>query len=155
MALGILHVGEETVIDLAEHFVTLAKLRKSSLAELRKISNIGPVAAKSIQAWFQNQENQRFVKKLLETGVSIKSYQKVKKPQKLSGLTFVLTGELESLTRDEAKTKIRFLGGDISGSVSKKTDFCVVGSGPGSKFDQAKKLGVKTIGEKEFLRIVS
>ncbi len=155
LALGILHVGEETALDLAEHFGTLARIRKSLLAELIKIPDIGPVVAESIHKWFQNHENLQFVKKLLETGVRIKSYRKAKKPQKLSGLTFVLTGELESLTRNQAKARIRSWGGEISGSVSKKTDFCVVGREPGSKFEQAKKLGVKTIGEKEFLRIIS
>lgn len=155
LALGILHVGEETAIDLAEHFGTLAKLKNSSLADLAQIQNIGPVVAKSIHKWFQNHENLQFLKKLLETGVRIKSYRKAKKPQKLSGLTIVLTGELESMTRNQAKARIRSWGGEISGSVSKKTDFCVVGREPGSKFEQAKKLGVKTIGEKEFLRIIS
>ena len=76
------------------------------------------------------------------------------KNQKLNGLTFVLTGELETLTRDEAKDKIRELGGDVSESVSKKTSYVVIGKTPGSKYEKAKKLGVKILNEKEFLKIL-
>lgn len=155
LALGILHVGEETAIDLAEHFGTLAELQNSSLADLAKIPNIGPVVAQSIWGWFQNQVNRQFVKKLLQAGVRIKPHLHARKRQKFSGRVFVLTGGLESVTRDEAKNRIRSLGGEISGSVSKKTDYVVVGKDPGSKLAQAKKLGVKTITEEEFQKLIS
>ncbi len=154
-ALGIMHVGEETAIDLAEHFGNLEALKQSSWEELRQIPNIGPVVAKSILEWFQKNGNQEFIKKLLAAGVGIRLQRQTKKAQKLSGFTFVLTGGLESMTRDEAKKQIRSLGGEISGTVSKKTDYVIVGKDPGSKLAEAKKHGVKTISETEFKKLIS
>ena len=153
-ALGILHVGEETAIGLAEHFGSLQKLVSASAKNLMHIPNIGPVAAKSINKWFKNPENRKFVEKFLEVGVRIKSHRPKIKGGKLRGLTFVLTGGLGSVTRDEAKARVRELGGDVSESVSKKTDYVVVGTGPGSKLERAKKLGAKIIDEKELLRLL-
>ena len=153
-ALGILHVGEETAIDLAEHFGSLQKLVSASAKNLMHIPNLGPVAAKSINKWFKNPENRKFVEKFLEVGVRIKSHRPKIKGGKLRGLTFVLTGGLGSVTRDEAKARVRELGGDVSESVSKKTDYVVVGTGPGSKLERAKKLGAKIIDEKELLRLL-
>jgi len=152
-ALGILHVGEETAIDLAEHFGTLEKLMESSREELTGIPDIGPVVAGSIYDWFQEKRNQDFIKKLLRAGARVKSCKLKVKSLKLEGLTFVLTGSMESMTRDEAKEKIRGLGGDISESVSGKTDYVIAGSEPGSKLEKAKKLDVRIIDEKEFLKI--
>lgn len=153
-ALGILHVGEETAIDLAREFGTLEKLTHASLEELFSISNIGDVVAHSLYAWFRNEEKKKFLKKLHDVGVRPKPAEVSRAPQKLAGRTFVLTGGLETMTRDEAKRRVRSLGGDIAGSVSKKTDFVVSGEEPGSKLDKAKKLGVKIIDEKEFLRMI-
>jgi DNA ligase (NAD+) len=151
-ALGIRHVGEETAINLARHFGQLEKLKKASLEELLKVKDIGEVVAQSIFKWFNNRTNQRLLDKLIKSGLRIKEIRPVKK--KLLGKTFVLTGELDSLSREEAKAKIRELGGDVSSSVSKKTDFVVVGHQPGSKYEKAKKLGVKIISEKEFLEMI-
>ena len=152
-ALGVLHVGEETAIDLAKNFGGLEKLASASEEDLAKMPDIGPVVARSIHQWFKNQENKNFIEKLKKAGVKIKNQKTKTEKRKLSGLTFVLTGGLESLTRDEAKAKIRELGGEISESVSKKTDYVIAGSEPGSKFEKAKKLEVKTITEKEFLKL--
>ena len=152
-ALGIRNAGEETSRDLAEHFGTLEKLKKSSLQDLEKIKDIGPVVAKSIFDWFSKKENLELLEKLKKAGVKIIEV-KTLAPQPLKGKTFVLTGGLKGLSREEAKEKIRSLGGEISESVSKKTDYVVAGKEPGSKYGIAKKLGVKTINEQEFLKML-
>jgi len=152
-ALGIRNVGEETAQDLAEYFGSFEKLKEANLEELQKVMDIGPVVAKSIYDWFQEKRNLQFLEKLERVGVEIIEGKKPKY-QPLKGKTFVLTGSLETITRDEAKEKIRLLGGEISESVSKKTDFVIVGKEPGSKYEKAKKLGVKIISEKEFLKIL-
>lgn len=153
-ALGIPNVGEETAIDLANHFGTLEKLKKAKMEDLEKIQDIGPIVAKSIYEWFSNKRNQKFLEDLEKVGVEIEYKKPSKKTAKLKGLKFVLTGELESMTRKEAKEKIRELGGEVSESVSKKTNFLVLGKNPGSKYEKAKKLGIKIIGEQEFLKLL-
>ncbi len=153
-ALGIRHVGEETAVDLANHFHSLKELKKVDINDLLKIKDIGEVVAKSICRWFKDKRNLKLLDKLDKVGVKIISQKPKAKSQKLQDKVFVLTGELESLTRDEAKEKIRQLGGDVSGSVSQNTDFVVVGKEPGSKYEQAKRLGVRIIKEKEFLKII-
>lgn len=154
-ALGILHAGEETAHDLAEHFGTLAAFMRAEEEGLDAIPNIGGIVAKSIYEWLKNKENTKFVEKLLNAGVRATPAKTKAKKGRLSGLTFVLTGGLKSLTRDEAKEKIRHLGGEVNETVSKNTDYVVAGIDPGSKYDKAKKLGVKTINEKDFLKILS
>ena len=151
-ALGIRNVGEETALDLAEHFEGLKKLQKASSEGLENIKDIGPVAAKSIYDWFRQKKNIEFLRKLRRV-IRIMNYELRIKNKKLKDLNFVLTGSLETITRDEAKERIRDLGGEISESVSEKTDFIIVGREPGSKYDKAKKLGIKTINEKEFLKM--
>lgn len=151
-ALGIRHVGEETARDLALHFGSLEKLAKASFEEINAVPNIGDVVAKSIYEYFRDRKNLKFINKLLRYGVLIQKPVKVKKV--LAGKTFVITGTLETMSREQAKEKIRSLGGKISSSVSKKTDFVVVGKAPGSKYEKAKKLRIKILGEKEFLKIV-
>ncbi|MBZ9578078.1 NAD-dependent DNA ligase LigA [Patescibacteria group bacterium] len=153
-ALGIRNVGEETALDLAEHFEGLEKLQKASSEELENIKDIGPVVAKSIYGWFRQKKNIEFLRKLEKVGIIIKKQRTKNREQKLKNLNFVLTGSLGSMTRDEAKDRIRQLGGDISESVSKETDYVIVGSEPGSKYDKAKKLGIKTIDEQEFLKMI-
>ncbi len=124
--------------------------------DLEKVKDIGPLVASNIYNWFRNKRNTAFLEKLDKAGIKI---EKLRKPmalsaQKLMGKKFVLTGTLQSLTREQAKEKIRALEGDISGSVSKKTDFVVVGENPGSKLEKAKKLGIKTLTEEEFLKML-
>ncbi|MCX6718690.1 MAG: NAD-dependent DNA ligase LigA [Candidatus Staskawiczbacteria bacterium] len=150
-ALGIRNVGEETAIDLAKHFGSIKKIKEAKLEDFDKISDIGPIVSKSIYEWFEEKDNVKFLEKLQKF---VKTQNPKPKTQKLSGSSFVLTGTLESMSRDEAKAKIRELGGDISESVSSKTSYVVVGLEPGSKADKAKKLGVKTLSEKEFLKLV-
>ncbi len=152
-ALGILHVGEETAIDLAGHFGDFDSLSRSPRDVLEKISNIGPVVAKSIREWFQNPEHKKFIQKLEKAGIKIGRQTPAKKG-KLSGKTFVLTGGLAGLTRDEAKKMIREKGGDVSASVSSQTDYLIAGGDAGSKLTKAQKLGVKIINEKEFIEFL-
>lgn len=154
-ALGIRHVGEETAIALAQRFHNLKKIQDATLEELQNIPDIGPVVAQSIYEWFQDKNNLRLLERFEKVGVRIESAYISAGRLKLKGKTFVLTGGLETMTREAAKEKIRALGGDIASSVSKNTDYVVAGSEPGSKYEQAKKLGVKIISEKEFLELLT
>lgn len=152
-ALGIRHIGEETAIDLADYFGSLDKLRKATAEDFIKIKDIGPVASQGLADWFKDKKNQQVLDDLIKQSVVIEK--KEVKKKKLQDLTFVLTGELAALTRDQAKDKIRALDGDVAESVSSKTDYVVVGRDPGSKYAKAQKLGVKIIKEKEFLKILT
>ncbi len=153
-SLGIDHVGEETGFVLAKKFKTLKNITEAGLEELQNVPDVGPIVAQSIYNWFQKPYNKNILSKFKKAGVHIIEERATKKSTKFSGKTFVLTGTLETLGRDEAKEKIRGLGGDVSGSVSKNTDYVVAGSEPGSKYDEAKKLGVTIINEGEFLNMV-
>lgn len=151
VGLSIPQVGEETAIDLSKYFRTFDKLQNAKYVELEKLSGVGPIIARSIVDFFKSKENQKVAKNLLK----VVKIQKVESfgEGKLRGKTFVLTGTI-SLSRDEAKEIIRKNGGSISGTVSKETDYVIVGENPGSKHDKANKLGVKTITEKEFMSLV-
>ena len=116
------------------------------------MKDIGPIPAKSIYDWFRNKKNMALVDKLLKH-VLIEKYHS-KKRGKLKGKRFVLTGVLDSMSRSEAEQRIITLGGEVSGSVSKNIEYVVIGKEPGSKYDKAKKLGVRIINEKEFLKII-
>jgi len=135
-------------LELQKIFNTL------SLEELSTIKDIGPVIAESMYHWFRDPKNQTLLKDLEEAEVSIEVPNYEVKKQVLEGMTFVLTGELARFTREEAKEKIRELGGDVSSSVSKNTNYVIIGENPGSKYDKAKKLGVKVLREKEFLKLL-
>ncbi len=152
-ALGIRNIGEETAMDLAEYFGSVKKIKTAKFEDFDSILNIGPIVAKSIYDWFHEKDNIKFLEKLEE---KVKTINPKPKPgsQKLKGKSFVLTGSLESMSRDEAKQKIRQLGGDISESVSLKTSYVVVGQDPGSKAKKAQTLGVKILSESEFLKII-
>ncbi|MBI3458978.1 NAD-dependent DNA ligase LigA [Candidatus Azambacteria bacterium] len=152
-ALGIFHVGEETAIDLANYFNSLKKIQRASFDEINALPDIGPVIAQSIHFWFQDEVNQKFLSRLFLAGIEIENPILHPTNYKLQTKLFVLTGELESLSRDQAKEKIRALGGEISESVSKKTNYVVVGKNPGSKYTQAQKLNIKILNEEEFLKM--
>ena len=160
-ALGIRHVGEETALDLAEHFRSLKRLERASAGELEEVGDVGGVVAKSIYEWFRDKSNQAMVRRLLETGVEIENPKRSARCVKpgfthsFMRKTFVLTGTLKFMTRDEAKEKIREAGGSISESVSKKTSYIIVGENPGSKLKDAQKLGIEILTEKEFLNLIS
>jgi len=153
--LGINHVGEETAIRLAEHFGTLKKIMKASQEDLSAVNDVGPRVAESLYEYFNSEEGEGLVGELLNNGVKIESSKMKVVRGKLEGKVFVLTGSLESIGRDEAKDKIRELGGSVSSSVSKKTDYVIVGEKPGSKAAKAEKLGVEILSEKEFLKLTS
>ncbi|MFA6551117.1 MAG: NAD-dependent DNA ligase LigA [Patescibacteria group bacterium] len=171
-ALGIRHIGEETAVLLVQAIFNIKYLilnidnitkffQSISLEELYSINGIGEKVAQSIYDWFRDKNNLDLLERLEAGGVTFGNQKSETLPtgrqvrnQKLSGKSFVLTGTLPNLTRDEAKDKIRKLGGDISSSVSKNTDYVVAGEEPGSKYDKAKELGVKIIGEEEFLKLL-
>jgi DNA ligase (NAD+) len=152
-ALGIRNVGEETAIDLAKHFGGIKKIKEAGLEDFEAILDIGPVVSKSIYEWFHDKDSLKFLEKLVKH-IKIIAPEHKKGGQKLEGKIFVLTGSLESMSRDEAKAKIRDLGGDTAESVSSKTNYVVVGSEPGSKAEKAKKLGVTILNEKQFLDVL-
>jgi len=151
-ALGIRHVGEETAADLARKFGEIGKLEAADMEQLRKVRDLGPVMSESIQRYFQDAKNREFIRRFLARGVKIVREKEIS--DKWAGKIFVLTGGLESMSRDEAKEKIRLAGGEISEAVGKKTDFVVVGAEPGSKYEKAKKMGVKILSEGEFLKML-
>ena len=152
--MGIDHVGEETGFVLAKKFKKLEKIGEANLEELQNVPDIGPIVAQSIHSWFQKPYNKNILSKFKKAGVHVVEERVTQESAKLAGKTFVLTGTLETLGRDEAQDKIRELGGDVSSSVSKNTDYVIAGSEPGSKYDEAQKLGIKVIDEKEFLNMV-
>ncbi len=153
LALGIRHVGEETAVELAQAFGTLEALRSASLEELRHIPQIGEIVAQSAHDYFHSAKHQKEVDRLLAVGVEIEKPKRAA-AQPLKGMTFVLTGTLESLSRDEAKDRILERGGRVSSSVGKDTSYVVVGAEPGSKAEKAKKLGRPILSEKEFLAML-
>jgi DNA ligase (NAD+) len=151
--LGIRHVGAHVADVLAKRFGSMERLQQATLEELWQAEEIGPTIAASVRAFFDEPRNLELIQKLREAGLRMEEERR-EGPQPLAGLTFVLTGGLNSLTRDEAKRAIEERGGKVSSSVSKNTDYVVVGQDPGSKYDKAIQLGVKTINEEEFLRLL-
>lgn len=156
-ALSIPQVGEETAILLAQNFATIDDLAEASEEDLAAINGIGPIVAGEIHSWFKDKENRKLVT-ALKKHITIRSESSARSnlaDLPLAGKTFVLTGGLETMSRDEAKEKIRALGGSVSGSVSKKTDYVVAGDEAGSKLEKAEELGVKVLSEKEFLKLLT
>ena len=150
-SLSIPQVGEETARDLATHFGSPKRFAEATYEELESLTGIGPVVAQAIVDWFKDKENQRLYTRLLE---HVRVRREAVTSAKLSGKKFVLTGTLQALSREEAKEKIRKMGGEISSSVSKNTDYVVLGEDPGEKYEKALELGVKTISEKELLNML-
>jgi DNA ligase (NAD+) len=148
-ALGIRHVGETTAKDLARHFGSLERVVEASIEQLLEVSDVGPVVAQSIRTFFDQTHNREVVQQLRDGGVAWDETQGTAdaRPKPLAGKTFVLTGALPSLTRDDAKAMIEAAGGKVTGSVSKKTDFVVAGAEAGSKLDKARELGVALLDE--------
>jgi len=153
-ALGIRQVGQHMAKVLAEHLGSLDKIMNSTENELLQIKEIGPETAKSIVQFFNEQRNKELIKKLLNAGIQIQEKRKEEKSFKLQNKTFVFTGALKSMTREEAKELVEKLGGKAASSVSKKTSFVVAGEEAGSKLEKAKELGVKIITEEEFLEMI-
>ena len=154
-ALGIRQVGETTAQTLARHFGTLEALMHADTDELVEVQDVGPVVAQSIVSFFKEKHNRDVVKKLIKAGIHWPE-EKAPSPQSqtLAGKTFVLTGTLPNLSRNDAKEKLLRLGAKVSGSVSKKTDYVVVGADPGSKATKAEELGIPMIDEEQLLRLL-
>lgn len=151
--LGIRHVGTQTAIDLANHFRSLDKIADAKIDELAEVEGIGDVVAESLVEWFSEPHNQQILQKFTELGVVPETVKKV--GGKLSGHSFVVTGSLSSMGRQEAGEKIRALGGTFQSSVGKDTDYLVVGENVGaSKLLKADKLGTKRLTEQELLEIL-
>ena len=155
VGLSLPHIGEETAILLATHFKTIDDLTRAREGDLDAIDGIGPIVAPAIAAWFNDKDNKALVSRLKKIlTISNPLFRSDKKSLPLFGKTFVLTGTLENMSRDEAKKKIRQLGGDVSSSVSKKTDYVVAGGNPGTKFADAQHLNVPILTEKDFHKIL-
>lgn len=154
-ALGIRHVGESTARSIAEHLGTLAAIMDASVEDLLQVPDVGPEVAGSVRTFFSEDRNREAIRRMIEAGVRIEGPTMTAGPKLLEGKTFVLTGALASMTRDEAKARIEALGGKVSSSVSKKTDAVVVGADPGSKADRARELGVPMLDEGALLGILT
>jgi DNA ligase (NAD+) len=151
--LGIPQVGEATAAALARHFGELEPLLQADEEALQKVKDVGPEVAREIRAWTSEPQNVRVVRRLLEAGVRPAAEQ-IDARGPFAGKTVVLTGGLSSMSRDDAKAEVERRGGKVSGSVSKKTDLVVAGEEAGSKLEKARSLGVKVIGEEEFLALL-
>ena len=153
-ALGIRDVGEATAEVLARHFRTLDALRNSTVAEIEEVPDIGPITAAHVHAFLHESRNAKVIDDLLRLGMRWPAIRAVKSRHKaFDGKTFVLTGKLSAMSRDEAGDLVRELGGKVAGSVSKKTDFVVAGEDAGSKLKKAVELGIKILDEAQFLRM--
>src|SRR6266853_816640 len=153
-ALGIQFVGERTGQLLAEHFSSLDELAAARQEQLEEVNEVGPKVAASIVEFFSETANRQLIKKLEKAGVRPTAEKREIKSQKFAGKSFVFTGALEHRSREEAGELVQQHGGKLSGSVSKKTDYVVVGADPGSKYDKAKELGVPTLTETEFEKLL-
>ena len=155
-ALGIRDVGEATAQNLARYFADLDALMNADEEELQQVEDIGPIVANHIVSFFKQKHNKQVIEKLLKAGIhwpSVKKQQKTDSP--LSGKTIVITGTLETMKRDELKDILQALGAKVTGSVSKNTDYVIVGEDPGSKYDKAQKLGVEILDEDAILKMLN
>ena len=157
--IGIRHVGERAAQVLARTFGNLDALMAASTAELKAVSDVGPVVAASLREFFDESRNQKLFERLREAGLTmaeeVSAPDAVAQGDALAEKTFVLTGTLESQSRDDAKRAIEALGGKVTSSVSKKTSYVVAGANPGSKVAKAQELGVQTLTEAEFMKLIS
>src|SRR5262249_26614803 len=147
---GIHMVGERTAQLLAEHFGSIGALAEATTEKLTEVTEVGPVVAAAVSEFFSERANRKVIDRLRAVGVDPK-FEKVKPiSSRLVGKSFVFTGGLERRSREQAGAEVVANGGSVSGSVSKKTDYVVVGSDPGSKFEKAKSLGVSILTEDDF-----
>src|ERR1700688_23270 len=153
-ALGIRDVGESTALALAQHFRDIASLRSASAEEIQRVPDVGPVVARNIYAYFSDPEDAAIVDRLLAGGITWPAPAPTSSHAELAGKTFVLTGTLQALTREAAAEAIAQLGGKVSGSVSKKTQYLVAGADAGSKLKKAQQLGIAVLDEAAFLKLL-
>jgi DNA ligase (NAD+) len=152
-SLSINQVGEETAYDIANHFKNIEKIVEAKKEEIESIYGVGPVVAQSVYEWFSDSENRKLLKKILNH-VQVEKINKIDNP-KVLGKTFVFTGTMPGLDRDEAKLMVRKLGGEVSNTVSKNTNYVVSGESAGSKLDKAKELGIPILDQDQFLEMVN
>jgi DNA ligase (NAD+) len=154
--LGIRHVGERGAQVLIDHFGSLEAIEAAPLEELERVREVGPVLAAAVRTWFDAPRNRELVARLREAGVRTVGERKAarSRPQPLTGKTFVITGTLETMSREDAAARIEALGGKVTGSVSRKTSYLVVGADAGSKLDKARALGVAELDEPAFLGLI-
>jgi DNA ligase (NAD+) len=153
-ALGIRDVGEATALALAQYFPAIADLRRAGEEEIQRVPDVGPVVAKQVAAYFRDPDNAAAVDRLLAAGISWPRIEPLSRAGAQRDKSFVLTGTLSSLTRDEATDAIQRLGGKVSASVSKKTDYVVAGAEAGSKLKKAEQLGIAILDEAAFLKLL-
>lgn len=154
-ALGIPQVGEATALQLATHFGDLGPIMDASTETLQSVPHIGPAMAEDIHAFFHQPHNRDVIEQLRTAGMQWPTFERRNTGElPFAGKTFVLTGTLPSMTRDEAKARVQALGATVSGSVSKKTSYVIVGEEPGSKADKARELGVPMLNETEFRKLI-
>jgi DNA ligase (NAD+) len=153
-ALGVRDVGEATALALAQYFKGLGALRQAGEAEIQRVPDVGPVVATNVAAYFSDTDNAAVLDRLLAAGVSWPAMVAVSSSDELKGKIFVLTGTLTGMSREAAAEAIQKLGGKVSGSVSKKTDYVVAGAEAGSKLKKAEQLGIAVLDEAAFLRIL-
>lgn len=153
-AIGIRYVGAGAAKKIADHFSKIDNLMKASEEEIETIHEIGPSISKSIKRFFADQKNIKLIERLKKAGLRFSAEKKEPASNKLNGRSFVLTGTLSSMSRDEAKEIIIANGGSVVSSVSKNTNYVVAGESPGSKFDKAQKLGIAILSEEEFLKMI-
>jgi DNA ligase (NAD+) len=154
-SLGIRHIGSQMAVDLAKQFVSVEKFLLVSRENLNKMYGVGEKVAESIAQFLSDKKNIELINKMLESGVEVQNYHSPIVADRLKGKTFVVTGVLQTMTREEAHKKITQYGGEFSSSVSNKTNYVLSGENPGSKVEKAKKLGVKIISEEEFLQMLN
>ncbi|WP_336273329.1 NAD-dependent DNA ligase LigA [Vreelandella indica] len=150
-ALGIREVGEATAANLANHFGTLETVQTAELEALEAVNDVGPIVAAHVHTFFRQPHNQETIAALIDAGVTWQEAAVTQGPTPLEGQTWVLTGSLESMTRDEGKARLQALGAKVAGSVSKKTTCLVAGEAAGSKLTKAEQMGVKVIDEATFM----
>jgi DNA ligase (NAD+) len=154
-ALGIRFVGERTAELLAEHFGSMEKIATASIEELQQAPEVGPKVAESIFQFFHEPHNQQLLEKLKTANLSFEHTIRRRKGGPLAGMTFVLTGTLPRLSREEAKLKIEAAGGKVAAAVSGRTTFVVAGDEAGTKLNKAEALGIPVIGEEELLALLA
>jgi DNA ligase (NAD+) len=153
-ALGIPQVGEATALALARHFGDLDPILDADEEALQEVEGIGPNVAAEIASFFHQKHNREVIGKLVKAGVRWPKIARERRSLPLAGKTFVITGTLASMSRDEAKERLVALGAKVAGSVSKNTDYVIVGEDPGSKADKAKELKIEILNEKALLKLV-
>jgi DNA ligase (NAD+) len=149
-ALGIRFVGERTGQLLADHFASLPKLAEATMDQLEEVGEVGPKVAQSIAEFFSEPANRKLIQRLKDEGLKMTEKRAALEDTRMAGKTFVFTGALERRSREEGGAEVARHGGKVSSSVSKATDYVVVGADPGSKYDKARALGVAILNENQF-----